>query len=180
MSRSPTPDVSPQDPKVTLRSLLQDHWDDAEVTTDYEERHEGFGWVIDDHFRPARWIYTRWYNDSNPQPEVTVTFDGFDPGTATGFDATTGDGGLSSWQSNRAYIDCWAEGDEPDEHTDGIHPARYAWQLCVRVQLIVLLRAQNPPGRWTSLGIGEVRAPDDPDTMQRWRIPVLFSDQKST
>lgn len=175
-----TPEITPYDPKVVLMYLLRDHWDDPEVREDYAARYDGFEWAIDDHFE-TRWIHTGWHDTSSDNPQVTVSFDATDPGTPTGYDAVTGTGGLSAQLNHRAYIDTWVHGDR--EHTGGINPKKYAWQLRVRAELIVLDHADGTAVPWQYLGTGEIRSPEEPEETPigaRWRIPVLFSDQKRT
>lgn len=175
-----TPDVTPYDPKVIIRDLLEGHWTDASVTTEYASRWNDFEWVIDDHF-DTRWIHTGWYDPSTEKPQVSVTFDSTNPGTPTGFDATTGNGGNSAILDNTAYVDTWVQSDR--NATGGINPKQYAWQLRLRAELILLDHAPHGDHPWNSLGTGEIRSPEEPDDTpigSRWRIPVLFSDEKTT
>lgn len=177
-----TPSVTPYDPKIVILQLLTEHWDDESVTTDFEDEWGGFDWLIDDHFDVDAWAHTGWYDNSSPYPQVTVIFDSANPGTATGFDAVTGDGGKSAILENTAYVDTWVPADR--EHTDGINHKQYAWQLRLRCELILLDHADVTGDHpWHSLGTGEIRSPEEPDDTpigSRWRIPVLFSDEKRT
>lgn len=175
-----SPQLSPNDPKVVLRTMLRNHWNDPAVTSEYSDQHDGFTWRIDDHFN-TDWIHTGWYDNSNPNPQVSVTFDSADPGTSTGFDATGPAGNKSAWVENRAYIDTWPGKDS--EHNNGLNEKLYAWQLRLRCQLIVLDQVDTPPGAWQSLGIGVIRSPEEPEDTPigaRWRIPVLFMDETRT
>jgi hypothetical protein len=176
-----TPDVTPYDPKVVIMNLLADHWNDDSVTTEYADRWDDFEWRIDDHF-DTNWIHTGWYDNSSNNPQVSVIFDSSNPGTSTGYDATTGTGGKSAQLENTAYIDTWVQSNR--EQTGGINPKMYAWQLRLRCELIILDHAE-PGGDhpWQFLGTGEIRSPEEPEETpigSRWRIPVLFADQKRT
>ncbi|WP_152422692.1 hypothetical protein [Natrialba taiwanensis] len=160
--------------------LLRGHWSDASVTTDFANRYDDFDWVIDNHFDTA-WIHTGWFDSTSENPQVSVTFDSTDPGTPTGFDATTGEGGKSALLDNTAYIDTWVHNDR--DLTGGINPKKYAWQLRLRAELIVLDNAPHGDHPWDSLGTGQIRSPEEPEETpigSRWRIPVLFSDMKKT
>lgn len=166
------------DPKVTVMALLRDEWNHPTVT-DFEEADPDFDWVIDGHFE-TRWIHTGWHDDSNPNPQVTVSTRREDPGSASGWNGIDPTGaGPTAWMDGRVEVDTWVRSDR--DYTGGENPKKYAYQLAQRVQLIIGAHADGV-GALSQLGTGEEREIPDPEETPigaRIRVPTFYQWHKS-
>lgn len=165
-------------PKVIVLDVLQRDWN-AQALVDARS------WAIDGSFRDDRWIHTGWYDDSNPNPQVTISGVSEDNGSPTGWTSInprTGD--PTSWEDGRVYADVWVRGDR--DTTDGINPKQYASQLAQRVELVIGHNAEgttyNGQRELYRLGTGQKREPNAPEqdpVDHRYRVPVLYGYRRT-
>lgn len=155
------PDLPDGAPAVIVYRLLSgDQWDATRVP---------------DHFDSA-WIHTGWYT-GNPNPEISVTWDGEGAGTATGYDGIAGSGGPTARLEGTVNVDVWVVGDR--DRTGGVNPKQYAWQLRTEVERVVRSHPSGPEGEdIETMGVGRTRRvpePDETDIQHRHRIPVTYT-----
>lgn len=155
------PDLPDGAPAVIVYRLLSDEWDATRVP---------------DHFDSA-WLHTGWYT-GNPNPEISVTWDGEDAGTPTGYNGIDpSGGGPTALLSGEVNVDVWVVGDR--DRTGDVNPKQYAWELRTEVERIARANPNGPA--WadlTSMGVGRTRRvpePDETDIQHRHRIPVFYT-----
>jgi len=145
----PLPD---KEPNVTIRDLLQDKWTDSHIDGDFD----------------TAWIGTGWWDESTPNPQVTVTSDDL----PTGPDGLAAGGtGLSSWVDGTIDVNAWVPYDSSKSYTTG-EAKDLRWSLTREIHRIV----ENNQSGWGPLSrivTATIRRnPSDDPPPYRMYIPV--------
>lgn len=161
------PQLLDREPVVIVRDLLITQWDPTN---------------IDGTFDAAAWIHTGWYDDSNPNPQISVVFDREVVTSPTGYTGIDpGGGGPTAWPEGIVHVDVWVPGDR--DLTGGENPKKHTWQLRKEVERIIGLNHDgttdaNGNRELHSLGTGNIRRLADPEEtpVEHWtRIPVTYT-----
>lgn len=154
------------DPVEIVTDLLLSEWNaTGEVTVPFDAE---------------AWTHTGWYS-GNPNPEISVTWDGESVDTPTGYDGIDpGGGGPTRRPQGTVNVDVWVPGDE--DWTGGENPKKYVYQLRREVERIVQANARGTTTdggdrelEW--LGVGRSRRvpePDETPVEHRMRVPVEY------